>query len=46
MHKRINLLVPADIPESIYDIRVGLINWIDPSEEFGAITFSMTVDAA
>lgn len=44
MDKRINFLVPTYIPESMYEVRVGIINWMNPSEEYGAVTCKMTVD--
>jgi hypothetical protein len=43
MDKRINFLVPTYIPQSLYDVRVGIINWMNPSEEYGAVTCSMSV---
>jgi hypothetical protein len=44
MDKIINFLVPTYIPQSIYEVRVGLINWINPTEEYAAITCDMVVD--
>ena len=43
LEKRINFLVPTYIPQSLYDVRVALINWIKPNEEYGALTCVMDV---
>ena len=44
VQKRINFLVPTYIPESTYDVRVGLIDWITPTVEYGAVTCTMDVE--
>ena len=43
LQKRINFLVPTYIPMSLYDVRLAIINWINPSEEYGALTTVMDV---
>ena len=43
LDKRINFLIPTYIPQSLYNVRVALINWIQPTEEYGAITCIMDI---
>lgn len=43
MLKMINFLVPTYIPQSLYEVRIALIDWINPSIEYAAITCNMDV---
>jgi hypothetical protein len=42
--KSVKWLVPKYIPQSVYEVRIAIINWMNPAEEYGAITCQMEVD--